>query len=627
MHSPVSASANSGSFQQDLRESEDRFRATFEHAAVGIAHIAADGRWLLVNQRLCQILGYSREELLALHVKDLTHPDDRETDDRLRRRLFAGDIDHYSLEKRYIRRDGSLIWVAITHSVVGERNGSPKYAITVIQDVHERKLTDQANRDSAEQAASIARELAFQKYALDQHAIVAITDRRGRITYVNDKFCDISKYSREELLGQDHRIVNSGFHPRTFFRDMYAQIASGKVWRGEIRNRAKDGSIYWVDTTIVPIKTDSNRIEGYVAIRADITERKKAEQALAFQKYALDQHAIVAITDRRGRITYVNDKFCDISRYAREELIGQDHRIVNSGYHPKTFFSQMYATISRGQVWRGEIRNRAKDGSIYWVDTTIVPITDETGRVEGYVAIRADITDRKRTEGELRLQAAALAASNADLEDFAYITSHDLKEPLRGISNSASFLLDGAEPLSEESRNRVETIIRLSQRMYLLLESLLEYSRVGRAEFAIESTNLSQVVNTVLDSLQATLDGVQIDVKEPLPVVRSDRARVGQIFSNLISNAAKYNDSPVKKIEIGATSEGAIYVRDNGIGIKEAHKATIFRMFKRLHARDRYGGGAGAGLTIVKRIAERHGGRVWVDSEPGKGSTFYFTLE
>jgi PAS domain S-box-containing protein len=266
-------------------------------------------------------------------------------------------------------------------------------------------------KKAEEQLRSSFNEVTELRTALDEHAIVAITDPQGKITYVNDKFCAISKYSREELLGQDHRIINSGHHSKEFIRELWTTIAHGKVWKGEIKNRAKDGSYYWVDTTIVPFLNEQGKPRQYVAIRADITERKRAEEQLRSSfnevtelRTALDEHAIVAITDPQGKITYVNDKFCAISKYSREELLGQDHRIINSGHHSKEFIRELWTTIAHGKVWKGEIKNRAKDGSYYWVDTTIVPFLNEQGKPRQYVAIRADITERKLIEEKLQSQ-------------------------------------------------------------------------------------------------------------------------------------------------------------------------------------------------------------------------------
>ena len=228
-----------------------------------------------------------------------------------------------------------------------------------------------------------------------------------------------------------------------------------------------------------------------------------------------------------------------------------------------------------------------------------------------------------------------LKQSHDELDSFSYVASHDLKEPLRGISNYAQMLRDDyAEAIDETAKERLETLVRLSQRMDDLLDSLLNYSRVGRTSFATTRVDLNQVVAETLELLRPRLEEHQVDIRipAPLPTVQGDRDRVGEVFANLLSNALKYNNREARWVEIGAEPAGAdgyipIYVRDNGIGISPQHQEAIFQIFKRLHGRGQYGGGAGVGLTIAKKIVERHGGRMAVDSIAGEGSCFRFTLE
>lgn len=246
------------------------------------------------------------------------------------------------------------------------------------------------------------------------------------------------------------------------------------------------------------------------------------------------------------------------------------------------------------------------------------------------------VRDRTR---ELERRNEELHQSNKELDDFAYIASHDLKEPLRGIHNFSSFLIeDYADKLDDEGRSKLDTLMRLTRRMETLIDSLLQFSRLGRVDLAIDQVDLNDTVAEVLDALSITLkeSGTQVRIPNRLPTVRADRARVGEIFYNLVVNAVKYNDKPEKWIEIGALMEGdgegegqppVFYVRDNGIGIAEKHHDSVFRIFKRLHGRDKFGGGTGAGLTIAKKIVERHHGRIWLESSAGEGTTFYFTLE
>jgi light-regulated signal transduction histidine kinase (bacteriophytochrome) len=271
--------------------------------------------------------------------------------------------------------------------------------------------------------------------------------------------------------------------------------------------------------------------------------------------------------------------------------------------------------------------------------------------VEAARAIRLHIADvRVKILNELQARAASLsrlntelARSNDELDSFAYIASHDLKEPLRGIHNYSVFLLeDYAELLDEEGVSKLQTLVRLSQRMESLIDSLLQLSRVGRLDLELQPTNMNQLVGEVIELLHPRLEQTHttVEVRGPLPTVQADPTRLREVLNNLLSNALKYNDKPERRVLIGeAGPEKAgvhhaanpadyyvFYVQDNGIGINPRHHDTIFRIFRRLHAQDKYGGGTGAGLAIAKKMIEKHGGELWVESALGEGAIFYFSI-
>jgi len=288
------------------------------------------------------------------------------------------------------------------------------------------------------------------------------------------------------------------------------------------------------------------------------------------------------------------------------------------------------------ELWKQTVRFK----SLPWKQCEIDAALEFRNAILSIVLRKAD---------ELAKINVELEQSNSELDAFAYIASHDLKEPLRGIHNYSCFLLeDYAEKLDENAVSKLNTLIRLTQRMEDLIDSLLHISQVGRVDFSVEKTDLNYLVNHILEILSVRIEQTKVDIRipRPLPTIRCDRIRVGEVFNNLITNAIKYNDKAEKWLEIGfkeptghrinQTTQSnenepgepiIFYVRDNGIGIRQKHLDAIFRIFKRLHGTDKYGGGTGAGLTIAKKIVERHGGNIWVESTFGEGTTFYFTLQ
>ena len=463
------------------------------------------------------------------------------------------------------------------------------------------------------------------KDALDASTIVAITDPKGIITFVNDKFEEISKYKKDEIIGKNHRILNSGYHSKEFFRDLWQTIQSGKIWRGEIRNKAKDGAFYWVDTTIVPFLNKKGKPVQYIAIRSDISMRKKAEEHLKEMvkenediKFALDQSSIVAFTDAKGKITNVNDKFCEISKYSREEILGEDHRILNSGYHTKEFFKNLWKTIGAGQVWKGELRNRAKDGSYYWVDTTIVPFLNEQGKPYQYLAIRNDITERKKTEEVLHRQDKLAAVGQ-----LAAGVAHEIRNPLTSMKGYAEFLqLDEKDPERMEFLN---IILDEIERVNTIVEDFMVLAKPKAVE--LEEKNVVPVIRNVVSLLEfeARKKNVRLsfDCNQEIIQIECDENRLKQVFLNFIKNGieAMPNGGDLQVKTVIHDNNVQISIQDSGVGISKEKLKKLGEPFFTTKKN-----GNGLGLMVSFKIIESHNGKVFVESEPNKGTTFNILL-
>ncbi len=364
--------------------------------------------------------------------------------------------------------------------------------------------------------------LQAQKSAMDEHSLVSITDIKGTITYANSKFCAVSGYSQEELIGSNHRLLNSKYQTKDYWREMFLVVSKGGVWNDEILNLAKDGTKYWVNTTIVPLYEDG-QISGYTSIRTDITEQKEnvirlvkaklqAEQhtqmikstqvALQAQKSAMDEHSLVSITDIKGTITYANSKFCAVSGYSQEELIGSNHRLLNSKHQTKDYWREMFLVVSKGDVWNDEILNLAKDGTEYWVNTTIVPLYEDE-QLSGYTSIRTDITQQKelqKKELQTKLERMAQYDDLTSLPNRVLLADR-LSQAIMQCNHQQQSLavafidLDGFKVVNDRYGNNVgdELLIAISQRMKEVLGENDTLARFGGDEFVAVLSDLAKV--------------------------------------------------------------------------------------------------------------------------------------
>lgn len=338
---------------------------------------------------------------------------------------------------------------------------------------------------------------------------------------------------------------------------------------------------------------------------------RRSAKELEDLKYALDQSAIVAITNVRGDITYVNETFCAISGYSRDELLGKNHRLLNSGLHSLEFFKELYRTIGAGRVWRGDLRNRRKDGALYWVDTTIVPFLNEDGKPYQYVSIRYDITERKRSEAALRDQ-----ASLAQLGKLAAVVAHEVRNPLAAIRGALQVIGGRLDSASQEHAVVQEVISRVDG-LNDILQDLLQFARPRLPVLA--PTSLKAFLDTVVSmfSRDAALGQVIVERQDADMMIQVDVDQLQQAFLNLLINGAQAMQGQGRIVISAAadTSHCTITLRDEGPGIPDDVRDHLFEPFFTTKHR-----GTGLGLATARRIVDSHGGTLTLESPQGGGT-------
>ena len=370
-----------------------------------------------------------------------------------------------------------------------------------------------------------------------------------------------------------------------------------------------------------------------------VREREATRRALDDQKFALDQHAIVSMTDVLGTITYANDRFCGISGYTREELLGQNHRIIGSGTHNRAFFEDMWGTIAAGRVWHGEICNRKRNGDLYWVNATLVPLTGEQGRITQYIAIRTDITARKEAERAMVAAKEAAEEANRVKSDFLANMSHEIRTPMNGVIGMTDLVLD--TELTADQREYLGIVKSSADALLQIVNDILDFSKIEAGHMRLESIGFS-LDDTLRDTIRSlAIRGHQKNLEVLLNVapgvpdrLLGDPGRLRQIIVNLVGNAIKFTESGEIEVTVrmaenqrAADATIAFSVRDTGIGIAPDKLQTIFESFSQADSSTtRKYGGTGLGLTISSQLVAMMGGSITVSSRLGAGSTFAFTI-
>jgi PAS domain S-box-containing protein len=627
--------------EESLKKSEEKYREVFENAAVGIFQTSIQGRLLVANSALTKMFGFASPEEMTADVADLgtqlyARSEDRE---RLKRLLVEHDrVDNFEVEGR--KKDGRSIWISINIHATRDHNGAILHLEGTGIDITERKRAEEALQESEHRYATTLASIG--------DAVIA-TDIGGKITFMNKVAEELTGWTLEESLARSAKAIFNIINE--FTRQEVDDPITKVLENGSIVGLANhtilirgDGTEVAIDDSGAPIKDRDGNITGVVLVFRDITERRRMEEALRIQNQTFSEvlnglDALVYLVDMKTyEIVFINTYgqsiWGDITGKICWQTLQEDQA------RPCEFCTNSQLIGPDGNPTEGvawEFQNTVnkrwydcRDKAIYWPDGRIV-------RME----IATDITERKRAEEALRTahdglelrvkeRTSELEARNAEMERFIYTVSHELRSPLISTGGLVGFLkID----LEMGDANRTETDLRLIEsaviKMDQLLTEILELSRIGRVANPPVDVPFGEIVREALNQEVEKLKSraVEVSVASDLPKVHVDRMRIMEVLVNLIENSIKYlGDQPRPRIEVGHRLDGdqtVFIVRDNGIGIDPSQQDKVFGLFYKVDGKSE---GTGVGLALVKRIIEVHGGRIWIESELGKGCTVCFTL-
>jgi PAS domain S-box-containing protein len=574
------------------------------------------------NRAAEQLFGYSAAEALGKPFSMLLTEAEKPAISTYLNRVQIGEILHLNDVQR-IRKDGSTVDVSLSLVPVHDAQGKYIGNAAILTDITEKKRAEQELRERARHSAQLAAIVESSP-----NAIVG-TDLEGCITSWNKAAETLYGYSAQEVLGQPILLLYPPHEEVWLGKQLL--VSHSRISHSDTLRRCKDGNLIDVSLSIAPVLDEHGVVIGTAGIHTDIRERKRAEERLRLVIECSPNAKV--LVNAQNKITLANQRLEEMFGYRREDLLGNSFELLIPqrfhAVHAEHVRNYLASPANRQTGVALNMFGRCKNGTEIRIEVFLSHFELENEKYT--LAAIADITSRHQAEQELQTRTHELLRSNRDLEQFAYAASHDLKEPLRAVAGCVMLLREHFKDLLDDcARQYIRHTVEGVERMQQLIDDLLAYSRLSRSGELMRMVPLDEALNRALECLSATCQARQITIhRQPLPEVRGIPSQLTLLLKNLLSNAIKFSKPEQPgTIRVNSRQEGhtwIIAIEDNGIGIEEAYFERIFEIFQRLHTRSSYPG-TGVGLALCKRIVERHGGRIWVDSTPGVGSTFSFTL-
>jgi PAS domain S-box-containing protein len=630
-----------------LGESERRFRSMFETASVGVAVSTPDGRLLEVNEKLASMLGYEPAELVGMTVREITHADDADEGLQHFRELIEGTRTSYTVEKRYVRKDGTALWGCVNASLVRDQLGRPQLGIGLIEDISARKQAEELLRQAEIRYRTLVEQLPLVTY------IDALDDRSTNL-YTSPQIESLLGYSVDEWQ-EDRDLFVRLLHPEDRDR-VLAETArtnrTGEPFLEEYRLIARDGRTVWFRDEAVVVHDDKGRplhAQGYLL---DITERKRAEEAVRESGHrfrTLIENIPGAVfrctVDDGWTITFMSAAIEEISGYPPADFVGNASRTFASIIHPHDRRRVEQAVREAIQLQRPfivEYRIVTAAGETRWVYEKGQPVFGKDGETPWLDGVIFDISDRKESEHERERLLAALESQNEQLraldtmkDEFVALVSHELRTPLTSILGYLELVLEGeAGEVTDDQRHFLSVVERNSRRLLRLVGDLLFVAQIEAGKLALEceAVDLGLIVSECLEAARPRAAEKRIELVPriaPVPLLSGDRVRLAQLLDNLVSNAIKFTPEG-GRVTVGLDHKAgsvSLEVSDTGMGIPPDEQSRLFeRFFRTAGATKNAIQGTGLGLVITKAIAEAHGGRISLESEENVGTTFRVEL-